>query len=557
MEVHLSDDDYWTKSGDTMVSGSAFFDNKYVSEKEFADRISNITDPEELKRILSQANGFFSIIHDTGEEIYAAVDHVRSWPLYYTITDDVYISDSAEWVHENGARRGYDPVAGTEYLFTCFVPGKDTLSRDVKQVQAGELVVLSAENGNKDVNGEQYFSYSPVETSSTVNEGEFNEVLVEATNRLIEYADGRTILLGLSGGYDSRLIALMLRRLGYDDVITFTGRSASGSSSESSIAKTIATDLDFEHIELVTTKSDYHHLDDSPELELVNDIGYLSEYPSVNKVVQRRKLQEAGIDPSDVVLVLGHQLLGAGTFLPEWVRDQETLSRSEFFELVWNLHYSHWETPRRPQWRRLFEGRILERIPTDLYQTGDVESTPDAIKGFEQFYWQERLPKYIIIRREYMYLGFDVWYPLLDRALYSFFQKSNYRDRVGKRALKEYVRQLDVQVRDKKSDLTTGTARSSKSVSGVAWNRMVSLVHALPDPAKEFIRRKYNEYQSKDAYERDPRYKIVSENEFNSISFPKVGEGELHRTLLLFYLYRRGFFDFCIETEFDRALSGS
>lgn len=552
MKVHLSNDDYWTKSGDTLVSGSAFFDGRCLSDEQFVDKVSATAGPEELKRVLSKANGFFSIIHDSGEEIYAAVDHVRSWPLFYTVTDDVYISDSAEWVHEHGARRGYDPVAGTEYLFTCFVSGKDTLSRDVKQVQAGELVALSADDGDKNVNGEQYFSYSPVETSTPVHKNDFDEVLVEAINRLIEYADGRTILLGLSAGYDSRLIALMLHRLGHEDVITFTG----GDPSERSIAKTIAADLNFEHVVLTTTESDYHHIDNSAEMELVHDVGYLSEYPSINKVVQRQKLEEAGIDPSDVVLVLGHHLLGA-SFLSGWVRDKETLSRKEFFDLMWRRHYSHWETPRRQQWRRLFEGRMLERIPTDLYQTRDVESTPDAVRGFEEFYWRERLPKFIIIRREYAYLGFDVWYPLLDRALYSFFQRSNYRDRVGKRILKEYVRQLDVQMRGEKSDLTAGTDRSSESVTGVAWDQMVRLVHALPEPAKEFIREKYKEYKRRDAYRRDPRYKIVSEDEFNSISFPKVADGELHRTLLLFYLYRRGFFDFPVETEFDRALSGS
>jgi hypothetical protein len=239
------------------------------------------------------------------------------------------------------------------------------------------------------------------------------------------------------------------------------------------------------------------------------------------------------------------------------MRVEETIERERFLDLMWNLHYSHWETPDRPKWRRLFEGRMLDRIPGDLFQTGTVESTPDGIGGFEHWYWQERLPKYIIIRREYAYLGFDVWYPLLDRGLYSLFESSNHQERVGKRILKEYVRQLDMQMRGGKSDLTAGSETSSRSMSEMAWNQLVEVVQTLPEPATQFVRQTYNEYQSMDAYQQDPRYRIVSEDEFDSVSFPNVSARGLHRPLLLLHLYKEGLFDFPVETEFDRAFSES
>lgn len=573
MEIHLSNDDHWTKLDGTMVTGSAFFGDDHVPEEALAEKISKVSSSDELKRILSRANGFFSVIHDTGEEIYAAVDHVRSWPVYYAVSDDVYISDSAEWVHESGDCGGYDPVVGTEYLFTGFVTGRDTLSRDVKQVQAGELVTLDVDESGPSVHRERYFTQNPTEKSTSVEKNALDEVLVEAVERLIEYADGRTILLGLSGGYDSRLVALLLSRLGYDNTVAFTGNLsiqgtlASQGSGEVSVAKSIAEDLGFEHIELRSGRSDYGHIKDSAQMEMVNDIGYLSEYPSINKVVQRRKLKEAGIDPDKVVLVIGHHCLGGGSALPDWVREQETLSQNEFFDLMWNLHYQHWETLgesrwrrlfEKSRWRRLFEKRMLDGLPDDLYRTGTVEPTPDAVSGFEQWYWQERLAKYIIIRREYEYLGFDIWYPLLDRELYSFFECSSYRDRVGKHIWKEYIRELDERIRGEKSDLAAGSSDSSPSPKDLVWRQMVQVVHGLPGPATEFVQKMYYESKSNfiDVYELDPRYRIVTKEEFDSISFPVV-EGELHRPLLLLYLYKNGFFDFPVETEFDRALSDS
>ena len=556
MRIEISEGDHWTRAGDTAVAGSAFFDDEYVSEEELADRVSRTESAEELKRILSRANGFFSVIHRTEDEIHAAVDHVRSWPVYYAVSDDVYVSDSAEWIHENGAHRGYDPVAGTEYLFTGFVTGRDTLSRDVKQVRAGELVTLRSDRSGSNVCREQYYSYAPGETSRAAEESDLDEALAESVGRLIEYADGRPILLGLSGGYDSRAIALMLHRLGYDETITFTSHLATGGSKEMPVAKSIARDLGFEHIEMTSDRSDYRPIEGTEQAELVEKVGYLSEYPSINKVVQRRKLVEAGVDPSDVVLVLGHALSGAGTFLPERIRDEHLFGREEFFDLLWALQYSHWETPNEPRWRDLLEGRVLKRLPVDLYSVGNVEAAPDAASGFETWYWQERVPKYIVIRREYKHLGFDVWYPLLDRTLCSFFEGLNYSEKVDKRFLKKYVRQLDLQIRGEKSDLAGRTDRRP-SLRDRAWDRMVDTVYALPDPATRFIRRANDEYRGGDPYEQDPRYRIVPKEEFDSISFPHVSQHELHRPLLLLYLYKRGYFDFPTETEFDRALRGA
>jgi asparagine synthase (glutamine-hydrolysing) len=552
--VHIANEDHWTESGGVAVVGNAFVDGELHSAEGLAERVKATDTVEQLEGLLSRANGLFSLVYDTGDAVHVAVDHVRSWPVFYAATDDAYVSDSAEWVRDAGARRGYDPRAGDEYLFTCFVTGWDTLSRDVKQVRAGEIVSLYRGRSETDVRRRRYFDHAPAESSRDLDRDELDAATVAAIQRLIDYADGRTILLGLSGGYDSRLIALVLRRLGHENTVTYTTQTASASSAEMERARTIAEDLGFEHIAVTSSRADYSGIEGSEQMALAEDIGYLSEYPHINKVVLRRKLRDAGIDPGEVVHVLGHTLLGSGTFLPDWVRDRETIRREEFLDLLWELHYTNWETTDEPWRRELFEARILDRCDRDLYRDGDVESTADAVAGFEQWYWQERLPKYIIARREYEWLGFDVWYPLLDRELYAFFAQSGYRDRVGKRALKAYVRDLDEQVRGKPSDLREDDGGASTSVTGTAWSAMVDLVYALPDPVKESVRRLYNEHRRKNAYDRDPRYGIVSRDRFESIQFPNVDRGAVYRTLLLLYLYDEGYFEFPVETEFDRAL---
>lgn len=553
METRLPGSDHWAVVGDAMVSGSAFLDGRRLSSEALADRVSAVDGRDELARLLARANGFFSVVHDAGDRVHLAVDRVRSWPVYYAVTDDVYVDDSAEWIDEVAAERGYDPVAATEYLFTGYVTGRDTLSRDVKQVRPGELVTVSR-GSTPAVTADRYFTFAPAETSIGTDRADLHDAMVEAVQRLIDYADGRTVLLGLSGGFDSRLIALLLSRLGYDNTVTYTTDSTSGSSDDIPVATRIADDLGFEHVVVRNDHADYQPLDESePSRALLEGVGYLSEYPHINKHVLASKLTGAGVDPGDAVHVMGHHLLGGSSFLSGGLRDRETLGCREFLDIMWGRHYGNWESPRGSGWRELFEGRLLERLPADPYLTGDAEPVPDAVVGSELWYWQERLPKYIMSRREFECLGFDTWYPLLDRGLFALFEDSTHRERIGKRVLKRYVRWLDEEVRGVTTDLPDPDATPSPSPREKAWDGLVGAVHSLPEPATELVRGAYKRYDSTDAYGRDPRYGIVSKTEFDAISFRTIH----YRPLLLLYLYDRGYFDLPGTTELDRALPGS
>lgn len=551
MEIHLSHDEHWAEVDGTWVHGDAFINGKLFSSTELAKKISAIDDKSELKEILGQARGFFSILHDLGDRIFLAVDHIRSWPVYYATTDEIYISDSAEWVHEIGANRGYDPVAATEYLFTSYVPGSKTLSRDVKQVQAGEIVTLHGDQSDQRTVRESYFVHNPADSSIEIETADLDRIVTEICSDLIEYADGRTILLGLSSGYDSRLIALVLSRLGYDNVVTYTTDTASGSSSDIPVARSVATDLGYEHLEIRYDNSDFEFFERSERLqEFVRDIGFLSEYPQVHKLVEHEKLTAAGISPEDVVHVMGHHALGGATQIPRRVAEQDTVTRTEFFDLLWKFHYSNWNEPAGSRWRELFEGYILDRGPSNLYSNRTVEASPGAVSGLELWYWQERLPKYLTARREYASLGYDSWNPLLDRRFYDFLEGTSHRSRVGKRVLKEYVYELDVEIRGS-SDLDVSASDDSpQSIEAKMWQNVIRLVGELPEPVEKPIRQTYRDQQSKTAYETDARYGIVPESDFNTISFRKIH----YRPLLFLLLYKNGFFELPGTTELDRAL---
>jgi len=263
MEITLFNDGVWESINDTKVRGNVFVGEEYYSTAEFADRVSNISDEVELVDLLKRTNGFFSLIHNIGNKTLLAADHIRSWPLYYAVTDDVYISDLGKKVHTSGAKRGYDPIAATEQLFTEYVSGRDTISRDVKQVQSGEVVIIDDSEPTPEIATKRWTGATLPHKTYSGNLNELDQVMKNVFERFLKVIDGRTVLLGLSSGFDSRLIALMLYKLDYDDVITYTRNRSSYDSGEFSTAKSIAEDLGFEHLEIQHSHSDYREFYES------------------------------------------------------------------------------------------------------------------------------------------------------------------------------------------------------------------------------------------------------------------------------------------------------
>ncbi len=547
MQIHLAHDTHWEQVGDTMVSGKAFLDDELYSNTRLANLIASTSHREELVSILERANGFFSVIHRIGDRTYAAVDHIRSWPLYYAVTDDIYLSDSAEWVHESGARGGYDQAAINEYLYLCYVTGKDTISKDVKQLRTGELLTFDHTDTSNQPTSDRYFVWEYTGNEESTSLESYEAQLTKGFERLFTYADGRTILLGMSSGFDSRLFALMLRKLGYDDTITYTTYTAADTDEDIPKAAELAAQLGFQHLPISSTHEDYHYLDNSGQRGMLEDIGYLSEYPHINKYILRKKLIEAGIDPGEVVHVLGHQMLNLGETLSDRYRGKKTITKDEFHDYLWNLHYAQWVGLEEDGIESAAKERMLDNLPGSFYQTSQTESLTGAMCGFGQWYWQERIPKFIHACREYEYLGFDMWYPLLDRETFAYYQDIGPEDIINRRILKQLVIELNEEVLG--TTLKLKEDKHQPSPRKAAWNSIVHLVRQCPEPISGGFRRAYHTHLNSPSYTDDPRYGIIRREEFDSMEFYAIN----HRTLLLLYLYNRGYFSSPNESEFDRS----
>lgn len=231
----------WYSNQNIWIKGY-FFDEKnnfYSGNKllNYFDLNSDIL--SQLKNI----NGCFSVVIKNSSKIILANDMVRSFPLFYThINNELFISDMIEG---NYNEKHFSEVEINEFLMSGYTIGSSTLLNSFKQVQACEIVSFDSETF---VSKEFYYNHFHKDFINITDKEHFeklNTITENFIQRLIKSAENRTIVLPLSGGYDSRYIVSGLKKYGYENVICFT--YGGENSYEVATAKKVTEQLNYKH----------------------------------------------------------------------------------------------------------------------------------------------------------------------------------------------------------------------------------------------------------------------------------------------------------------------
>jgi len=246
MDVHIYLSDTWVNVDNVSVRGSAFYGRGLLNSKRLAQVFTDLRSPTEIATKLQYLNGFFSVVVQTPACIAFAVDRVRSMPIFYAICGDhFYLSDNPRWLLKEAKLWGWDRCSQVEFLLTGYVTGPHTLQNEIRQVQAGELIWVDLRTGT--VHSERWYRYLPVSREDgdmDIFMERLDTVARKAIGRLVEFAAGRPIVIPLSGGLDSRLIALHLKLANYQPVYAFSyGRPGNA---EAEISRKVAQQLGIE-----------------------------------------------------------------------------------------------------------------------------------------------------------------------------------------------------------------------------------------------------------------------------------------------------------------------
>lgn len=183
-----------------------------------------------LKKWLFKQDGHFAFIIVEKNNLFLGTDKVSSFPLFYCDYNNNQIeisSTSSTWIEKNF----FNDISNESleiYQMSGYTIGRTTIRKSVKRVLPGELCTISSYKDSYKVNFKRYYIYYPNFDKININLGfsklysKLDKVLNKSIQRLINQANGRTIALSLSSGFDSRLILGKLLELKYKNIICYS-----------------------------------------------------------------------------------------------------------------------------------------------------------------------------------------------------------------------------------------------------------------------------------------------------------------------------------------------
>jgi len=500
-------DNMWKEHDDVFVTGDLFRNDGLYPVEKFA---KDVRHTENLPELLHGLNGFFAIIVFENGLAHLCADHVRSIPLFYSTDEDLLIGDNFRRLKEQiGGSLDPDRIQTKEYLATGLVSGHETLYPGIKQVQAGELVTIDLDDGKVD-NRTRYRRYrdepSEIHSKSALFD-QLEAALSNSFQRLIKFADGDPIIIPLSAGYDSRLIALMLKKLGYEEVYAF---HSVHSETNRKITQSVADDLD---IPLVLFQTDHNDLatvySSSRWAEIEESVsGYGAIPPRPGNLSISKKLKESEKLPDHGVVTKGHHAATA-CLATSGILDCNSISTRNVVEQLWLDNFD------MCQWSRRKYGDVFEEIVLDRTIGDDISSVSDAIRVRELWYWQERSPKRLIAHpKEYTCFGYRRWLPLWDREYMTVWNYVPDEYRVDKRLHKEYIQQLSIELcgRWVEPNKETGTSelvlsKLESAIRDTSVERLIRLSHRRIQSLKRSL-------DPESVYRNTPQLAFVPEDVF-------------------------------------------
>lgn len=370
----------WSRSGSTWARGVAYDAAGVWSGAELAARLDGPA--ETLADRVAALSGTFSVVRADGRTVAAAVDRIRSLPLFYGRDADgtFCLGDDALRVGRAVGARLDSPEAAAELMLQSATVGASTLSTSVSGLQAGEVVAVRG----REVSARRYFRYA----EGSPHDGPEEELVAEGARRLehafdrfLETVRGRPVVVPLSGGLDSRLVATMLVRGGRTDALAFTyGRRPFF---ETRASRRVAGALGLRWTFVPSSYRTWSRLSSSDAFGAyrrraagLTTIEHEQDWPAVRALRQSELLRDGA------VVVPGHagDFLG-GSHLPPTPLAVE----ADPAGLVWSRYYTEW--PSRDLAPEL-AGALRSRIAAE---TAGVEGAAALLR----FGWQERQAKMI------------------------------------------------------------------------------------------------------------------------------------------------------------------
>ncbi|MBP3193931.1 asparagine synthase C-terminal domain-containing protein [Natronogracilivirga saccharolytica] len=358
---------------------------------------------------------------------------MRSVPLFYYFEgDQLKVVDKYDTFTKNP---DLDPDSVKEFTGLCYTTGNNTLLPHLQQIEAGQLIASDGSIVRKEYYYQHLHRYRN-HFSKNEHFKNLNDVSYSVFQRMAEYCRDKTIVLPLSGGYDSRYIIAFCRYLGIDNVMCFTyGKPASF---EVKASREVARQLGYDWHYVEYNKNKWRlFLDSEKGWKYMDYVFNFSSAPHFQEFIALDELQKEGVIPDDAVFIPGFSAdLLAGSHLPaEYYENRPDDLMNK--DLAGYIIDHNFRTELNAQARK----KITERITASLHQKSP-HSPDEFVSLNEDWFTRHKVARFINNSLKiYEFFGYDWMIPLWDKELMEYWYDVPNEQRVLSALYNEYLEQ--------------------------------------------------------------------------------------------------------------------
>lgn len=454
--VDISQEHGWTKQKvrgvTTWLKGQPRVEGRWLRSNEAAAHLAGVLadlSPEVVGEQLKRIDGHFAFVckWESGR-VLATVDRMRTIPIAYGRGSEGWIlDDQALRLQRTLGDEEPDPEASLAVAMAGYTLGRDTLYKQIKQLQSGELAIFEA---GRDPVLHRYYIYRAWEVAEGLTRDNWVDQLEAVTRslflKLAEGLDGRRVLLPLSGGLDSRLVASGLKQVGYDNVQCYA--YGQPGNFEAAASREIAARLKYPWIFVPYTRSAVRACAVTADQKRYLDYAdTLCAVPFLQDFLAVRELRNAGLIPDEAIFINGNtgDFISGGHIQPKMQAQREDLNSERLQALVLeeliSKHFTLWQDLMTNANRETIERNLSAQIRS----INSGEPGPENIHGvYESIECESRQAKYVIGgQRVYEYFGYGWRLPMWDSLYLDFWGRVPLKYKVNQNLYCDFLKRAD------------------------------------------------------------------------------------------------------------------
>ena len=409
----------WNQFPFGYVKGFAFMENTLLSEEEIYSSCVDAYNNNRLGTFLHQLNGHFSIVLTIGTETILIADKLKTYPLFYFQAEDLlFVTDTADNVLNKIPTIKLNSLSVKEYLSAGYVSENNTLLDGCQIVSASTYVRIV----NNQATEKRYYSQHLLSTSQP--SGSLNatvtSILESVMFRMSKVVQDRTIVIPLSAGYDSRLIACLCKKYQFKKVICFT--YGIKNSPEVEVSRKVAKQLSFPWYNIEYTKEKWEKLISSSVFEdYMRYGGNLNTIPHIQDFLAITELLDKKLIPTDSVIVPGHtgDVIG-GSHFPHDITPNSI--GYKLFEKYFEVNLL----------KRKYQEEIIQYLNQSVHNYFPIDSEEKSLQAFHLWNIRNRQANFIVNSvRAYELHNLDWYLPLWDDEFEQIWNALPCKTRVG------------------------------------------------------------------------------------------------------------------------------